>query len=125
MTTVDVHAFAIEAGQAMLRGEWSGTGSPVVPLHAGIGDRRMWDAHFAGLAENRRVVRIARAIDCAVMVRFPDAGHLPSLEDPVRFLRELDPFLSHAEDVVKRRHPVARKTAPCQPWIGSVPCPRC
>lgn len=287
MTAVNVHAFAVEAGHATLRGEWAGTGSPVVLLHAGICDRRMWDAEFAALAENHRVVRydlrgfgdsvpsaatgdhpfshhldllavldhlaiaqavlvgasfgglvaidatltmpdrvaalvtvcatpggwpwddvvrdvwsrvddalerravaeaneielrlwvdgprrgpdavdpelrawvgamnaeslaapwsgrgeqpldpiatdrlaeircpalvivgerdvpgviaagerIASAIGCAVMVRLPDAGHLPSLEEPERFLRELELFLSHAEDVVKRRHPVVR-----------------
>lgn len=287
MTAVNVHALSVEAGHATLRGDWAGTGSPVVPLHAGICDRRMWDAEFATLAENHRVVRydlrgfgdsvpsaatgdrpfshhldllavldhlaIAQAvlvgasfgglvaidatltmpdrvaalvtvcatsggwpwddvvrdvwsrvddvldrgalaeanelelrlwidgptrgpeavspevrawvgtmnavslaaawrgtgeqpldppaadrlaeIRCPVLVivgerdvpdviaagelvtdavgraaiaRFPDAGHLPSLEDPKRFLRELELFLSHAEDVVKRRHPVVR-----------------
>lgn len=37
--------------------EQRGAGDPVVLLHAGIADRRMWDAQFAALADHYRVVR--------------------------------------------------------------------
>ena len=37
--------------------ELAGAGLPVVLLHAGIADSRMWDAQFAALAEHYRVLR--------------------------------------------------------------------
>ena len=57
MTAIDVHAFEVHVDHATLRGEWAGVGPAVVLLHAGICDRRMWDAEFAALAERYRVVR--------------------------------------------------------------------
>lgn len=57
MTAVDVHAFEVTFDDATLRGEWAGEGAAIVLLHAGICDRRMWDAEFAALAERYRVVR--------------------------------------------------------------------
>ena len=57
MTAVDVHAFEVTVDDATLRGEWAGDGAAIVLLHAGICDRRMWDAEFAALAERFRVVR--------------------------------------------------------------------
>ncbi|MEV4602061.1 alpha/beta fold hydrolase [Amycolatopsis sp. NPDC049253] len=38
----------------------AGEGSPVVLLHAGLADRRMWDHQFAALAEHHRVIRYDR-----------------------------------------------------------------
>ena len=57
MIAVDVHAFEVTVDDATLRGEWAGEGAAIVLLHAGICDRRMWDAEFAALAERFRVVR--------------------------------------------------------------------
>lgn len=37
--------------------EVAGSGPAIVLLHGGFGDRRMWDDHFASLAEDYRVVR--------------------------------------------------------------------
>ncbi|MGW4489952.1 alpha/beta fold hydrolase [Amycolatopsis sp. NPDC004368] len=38
----------------------AGTGPPVVLLHAGLADRRMWDHQFAALARRHRVIRYDR-----------------------------------------------------------------
>jgi pimeloyl-ACP methyl ester carboxylesterase len=52
----------ITTGQAEVNGttlyyEVAGTGFPLVLLHAEISDHRMWDDHFAALAEQYRVLR--------------------------------------------------------------------
>ncbi|MEV8614341.1 alpha/beta fold hydrolase [Amycolatopsis sp. NPDC051373] len=38
----------------------AGEGPPVVLLHAGLADRRMWDHQFAALADHHRVIRYDR-----------------------------------------------------------------
>ncbi len=53
---------AIETGHVEINGahlyyEIAGAGQPVVFVHAGIADRRMWDAQFATFAERYRVLR--------------------------------------------------------------------
>jgi pimeloyl-ACP methyl ester carboxylesterase len=57
MRSVEVNAFGAAVPGATLVGEWAGDGPAVVLLHAGICDRRMWDAEFAALAEDYRVIR--------------------------------------------------------------------
>jgi len=47
----------VEVGDARIHAEVSGTGAPVVLLHTGISDRRMWDPQVPGLEEGYRVVR--------------------------------------------------------------------
>jgi 3-oxoadipate enol-lactonase len=52
----------IETGLAEINGaqlyyEIAGAGQPIVFVHAGIADRRMWDAQFATFAERYRVLR--------------------------------------------------------------------
>src|SRR5207237_6657118 len=37
--------------------EWMGEGQPLVLIHAGIADHRMWDAQFEEFARRYRVVR--------------------------------------------------------------------
>src|SRR6516225_7683780 len=51
-----------EAGYAEINGariyyEIAGAGQPVVFIHAGIADRRMWNAQFDAFAERYRVLR--------------------------------------------------------------------
>jgi 3-oxoadipate enol-lactonase len=55
-------AGAVKSGFADINGarlyyETAGEGFPVVLLHAGVADRRMWDAEFLALARDYRVVR--------------------------------------------------------------------
>jgi pimeloyl-ACP methyl ester carboxylesterase len=42
---------AVDSGQARLAATAAGTGKPVVFLHAGVADRRMWQAELAALAQ--------------------------------------------------------------------------
>jgi len=48
---------AIEVGEARIHAEASGTGAPVILLHTGITDRRMWDPQVPAIEEGYRVVR--------------------------------------------------------------------
>lgn len=49
-----------EVNDASLYYEILGEGEPLVLLHAGIADRRMWDEQFGAFAERKRVVRYDR-----------------------------------------------------------------
>lgn len=42
---------------AELYAEWSGSGSALLFLHAGVADSRMWDAEFETFARSHRVIR--------------------------------------------------------------------
>ncbi|WP_332699649.1 alpha/beta fold hydrolase [Devosia sp.] len=44
-------AFSVDVGQARLAGLHAGEGLPVVFLHAGVCDKRMWDDQMAAVAE--------------------------------------------------------------------------
>lgn len=46
-----------EVNGAVIAYDEAGQGPPLVLLHAGIADRRMWDDHMAALAARHRVVR--------------------------------------------------------------------
>ncbi|GIJ21699.1 alpha/beta fold hydrolase [Micromonospora lutea] len=48
----------IQVNGALLAYDEAGTGSPVVLLHAGIADRRMWRAQIAPLATRHRVITV-------------------------------------------------------------------
>ncbi|WP_410592615.1 alpha/beta fold hydrolase [Amycolatopsis sp. lyj-23] len=50
----------IEVGGTAFGCDEAGEGPAVVLLHAGIGDRRMWDAQFTELAATHRVIRYDR-----------------------------------------------------------------
>ncbi|GGK42798.1 alpha/beta hydrolase [Deinococcus malanensis] len=50
----------VPSGQAMLIGEFQGEGRPVVFLHAGVADRRMWDATIHDLSRTHRTVTYDR-----------------------------------------------------------------
>ena len=47
----------VEIGEAHIHAEASGTGEPVVLLHTGITDRRMWDSQVPSFEEAHRAVR--------------------------------------------------------------------
>lgn len=50
----------IASGRATLAAEVVGSGDPVVFLHAGIGDRRMWRAQLDGVAANNTAIAYDR-----------------------------------------------------------------
>jgi pimeloyl-ACP methyl ester carboxylesterase len=47
-------------GAAQIAAEWAGEGLPVVFLHAGVADRRMWRRQLAGLASAYHVIAFDR-----------------------------------------------------------------
>ena len=49
-----------EVGGAKFYYEEAGEGPPLVLVHAGVCDRRMWDAQFHAFAESQRVIRYDR-----------------------------------------------------------------
>ncbi|MFO1323955.1 MAG: alpha/beta fold hydrolase [Burkholderiales bacterium] len=52
--------FAVASSQARIVGEAAGAGAPVVFLHAGVADRRMWRAELAALAPKYRAIAYDR-----------------------------------------------------------------
>lgn len=65
----------------------AGSGPPVLLLHAGIGDRRMWDAQVPAFAEHFTVIRFdARGFG---ETRKPDASYSPHA-DAIALLDHLD-----------------------------------
>lgn len=50
----------IAVGAARIAAEWKGSGQPVVLLHAGIADRRMWLHQLAALASRYHVIAFDR-----------------------------------------------------------------
>lgn len=48
--------FHIDVGGARISGEAAGSGSPVVFLHAGVGDHRMWNPQFDAFSKDYRTV---------------------------------------------------------------------
>ncbi len=53
-------SFAIENGTAVLAGEQVGAGEPLIFLHAGVADRRMWHPQMADLSDTYQVVAYDR-----------------------------------------------------------------
>ncbi len=51
------HSGTLQVNGALFHYDSAGSGQPLVLLHAGICDRRMWDGQMLALAENFRVVR--------------------------------------------------------------------
>ena len=50
----------VPAGAAQIAAEWAGGGQPVVFLHAGVADRRMWRHQLAALAPSHHVIAFDR-----------------------------------------------------------------
>jgi 3-oxoadipate enol-lactonase len=70
--------------------------APVVLLHAGIADRRMWDLQWPPLTAERDVVRLdLRGFGESVVRPRAANPHLPSMEHPTDFLALLRDWLAH------------------------------
>jgi pimeloyl-ACP methyl ester carboxylesterase/GNAT superfamily N-acetyltransferase len=81
-----VHDGFVEVDSASLYYETTGTGEPLVLLHAGIADSRMWDPQVAHLAARYRVVRYdLRGFGRSPMVPGSFAHH----DDLAALLRQL------------------------------------
>jgi pimeloyl-ACP methyl ester carboxylesterase len=57
MEDTGVHTGVVGVGDATLHYEMTGTGAPVILIHGGFGDRRMWDEQFVPLSQAFRVIR--------------------------------------------------------------------
>lgn len=55
---LDLTSGSVRTGGAAIAYDVCGAGDPLVLLHAGIADRRMWEGQLEGLADSYRVVRI-------------------------------------------------------------------
>ncbi|MFH8370639.1 alpha/beta fold hydrolase [Streptomyces sp. NPDC018031] len=67
----------------------AGSGPPLVFLHAGFLDHRMWEDQLRVFAAHHRtIVFDARGRPTAV----PGAAHYPDMDDPVRYNAELASF---------------------------------
>jgi 3-oxoadipate enol-lactonase len=76
-----------QANGARLHYEVAGSGHPVVLVHAGIADHRMWDDQFARFAERYRVIRYdQRGFGQSTAPAGPFAFH----DDLYLLLRQLD-----------------------------------
>jgi 3-oxoadipate enol-lactonase len=70
----------------------SGSGEPIVLLHAGIGDRRMWNDQVAALSDQFEVIRIdARGFGDSVRTEMPYSAH----SDVVTVLDALEVSKAH------------------------------
>ena len=74
-------AVIISVGAARIAAELAGEGQPVVFLHAGVADRRMWRHQFAALASTHQVIAFDRR----------GFGETPAVDEPLqpngRFVR--------------------------------------
>lgn len=53
----DVQRGVVDVGDGTLHYEMAGKGAPVILIHGGFGDRRMWDEQFVPLSQVFRVIR--------------------------------------------------------------------
>lgn len=82
----------IEAGFAEIKGarfyyEIAGKGRRLVLLHAGIADRRMWDAQFSSFARHFRVIRYDRRGFGRTEIDGNDFSHYEDFYHLLRFLK--------------------------------------
>ena len=96
MTAIDVHGFEVLVDDAPLRGEWADHGEAVVLLQTGVCNRRVLDV--AGTVESGE--QRAGEISGVRPIRLRPSAHLPSLEEPDRFLRRSTAFLPPPDDDV-------------------------
>jgi pimeloyl-ACP methyl ester carboxylesterase len=82
---VDTHTGTLEHAGARLYYETMGQGHPIVFLHAGIADRRMWDGQAAPFAERYRMIRYDQR----------GYGRTTAVAGPHSHLRDLEALLDH------------------------------
>jgi pimeloyl-ACP methyl ester carboxylesterase len=75
----------IPVGTAQIAAEWAGAGQPVVFLHAGVADRRMWGHQLAALASSYHVIAFDRR----------GFGDTPAVEDSYSHTDDLFAVLDH------------------------------
>ena len=56
MPRVDVHTYTIATADCTLAVDEAGQGAPLILLHAGCADRRMWRHQLHGLSAEHRVI---------------------------------------------------------------------
>ncbi|MCE7983235.1 MAG: alpha/beta hydrolase [Caldilinea sp. CFX5] len=83
MTTVQT-GFA-DLNEATIYYEVAGTGEPLILVHAGICDARMWDEQFAFFAQSYRVVRYDQR----------GYGQTPAVDGPFAHYQDLYALLQH------------------------------
>ncbi|GCE21691.1 alpha/beta fold hydrolase [Dictyobacter kobayashii] len=82
----------LQAQGAPLYYEVAGQGEPVLLIHAGVADSRMWDEQFAAFAQHYRTIRYdQRGYGRSQYPAGPFAYH----EDPVELLKSLDIGKAH------------------------------
>ena len=80
----------LDVGGGSVYYETLGSGPPVVLIHGGFGDRRMWDGQFRALASNHRVVRYDHrgfGRSAAPQAPYSPAGDLIRLLDTLNIRR--------------------------------------
>src|SRR5919112_5849615 len=91
-SSVQMRSGIAEVNGARIAYDVAGSGPPVLLLHAGIGDRRMWDAQVPAFAEHFTVIRFdARGFG---ETRKPDAP-FSSHADAIALLDHLDISRAH------------------------------
>jgi pimeloyl-ACP methyl ester carboxylesterase len=83
----------IPVGTAPIATEWAGSGQPVVFLHAGVADRRMWRHQLAALASSYHVIAFDRR----------GFGDTPAVDEAYSQTADLFAVLDH---LVERGRPV-------------------
>jgi len=87
----------IASGRAMLAAEVVGSGDPVVFLHAGVCDRRMWRAQLDGVGANNKAIaydrRLTRRVRQTLLkpAEVECSGLKPCLPSPVEAVRQTNP----------------------------------
>lgn len=85
-TTIELQSGYVSLDDTQLYYEEAGAGEPLVLLHAGIADRRMWDAQMDAFAEHYRTIRFdTRGYGNSTLGEHP-ANRVQDLHDLLRAL---------------------------------------
>ena len=77
--------FKIPRGQALIVGEYTGSGNSLVFLHAGVADRRMWHPQIANLKNDYHIIAYDRR----------GFGETTSADEPFSHVEDLRAVLDH------------------------------
>ena len=96
----DTVSASVEINGAEMYYQLAGAGQPLVLIHAGIADHRMWDAQFSAFAERFRTVRYdLRGVGLSSMPAGPFSHH----NDLKGLLEALDIDQAHLVGPRRRR----------------------